>query len=85
MDLISLGLGLGSAVLGGIGGQSQADAQNEAIENQYEYDKDAWHYGKKTIKADYQHNKSSGGWISAMIKESVSGKIKPIYRIGNIT
>lgn len=57
MDLISLGLGLGSAVLGGIGGQSQADAQNEAIENQYEYDKDAWHYGKKTIKADYQHNK----------------------------
>ena len=57
MDLITLGLGLGGAILGGIGGQSQADAQNEAIENQYEYDKDAWHYGKKTIKADYQHNK----------------------------
>jgi hypothetical protein len=57
MDFLTLGLGLGSAVLGGIGGQSQADAQNEAIENQYEYDKDAWHYGKKTIKADYQHNK----------------------------
>jgi hypothetical protein len=30
MDLITLGLGLGSSILGGIGGQSQADAQNEA-------------------------------------------------------
>jgi hypothetical protein len=29
MDLITLGLGLGGAILGGIGGQSQADAQNE--------------------------------------------------------
>ena len=57
MDLLTLGLGLGGAILGGIGGQSQADAQNEMVEDQYEYDMDAWHYGKKTIKADYQHNK----------------------------
>ena len=57
MDFVTLGLGLGSAILGGIGGQSQADAQNEAIENQYEYDMDAWRYGKKAIKADYQHNR----------------------------
>jgi hypothetical protein len=56
MDLISLGLGLGGAVLGGIGGQSQADAQNEAIERQYEYDMTSWRYGKKTTKADYKHN-----------------------------
>jgi hypothetical protein len=56
MDLISLGLGLGSAVLGGIGGQSQADAQNEAIDRQYEYDMTSWRYGKKTTKADYKHN-----------------------------
>ena len=57
MDPFSAILGVGSAILGGIGGQSQADAQNEMVEDQYEYDMDAWHYGKKTIKADYQHNK----------------------------
>jgi hypothetical protein len=56
VDPISLALGLGSSLLGGIGGQAQADAQNEAIENQYDYDMDAWRYGKKTIKADYKHN-----------------------------
>jgi hypothetical protein len=32
MDLISLGLGFGSSILGGIGGQSQADAQNEMVD-----------------------------------------------------
>jgi hypothetical protein len=57
MDLITLGLGLGGAILGGIGGQSQADAQNEAIENQYAYDKKDWQYGKKAITADYKHNR----------------------------
>jgi hypothetical protein len=57
MDLISLGLGFGSSILGGIGGQSQADAQNEMVENQYEYDTDAWRYGKKAIQADYKHNR----------------------------
>jgi hypothetical protein len=57
MDLITLGLGLGSAILGGIGGQSQADAQNEMVERQYDYDTTAWRYGKKTTKADYKHNK----------------------------
>jgi hypothetical protein len=49
-------LGIGSAILGGIGGQSEADAQNEAIERQYDYDRTAWRYGKKTTKADYKHN-----------------------------
>ena len=57
MDPFSAILGVGSAILGGIGGQSQADAQNEAIENQYDYDKDAWRYGKQAIKADYKHNR----------------------------
>ena len=57
MDPFSAILGVGSAILGGIGGQSQADAQNEAIENQYEYDTDAWKYGKQAIKADYKHNR----------------------------
>jgi hypothetical protein len=57
MDLLTLGLGLGGAILGGIGGQSQADAQNEMVERQYDYDTTAWRYGKKTIKDDYKHNK----------------------------
>ena len=57
MDLLTLGLGLGGAILGGIGGQAEADAQNEMVENQYKYDMDSWRYGKKTLKADYQHNK----------------------------
>jgi hypothetical protein len=54
---ISAILGVGSSILGGIGGQSQADAQNEAIENQYAYDKKDWQYGKKAITADYKHNR----------------------------
>jgi hypothetical protein len=57
MDFLTLGLGLGSAILGGIGGQSEADAQNEMVENQYKYDMTSWRYGKKTTKADYKHNK----------------------------
>jgi hypothetical protein len=57
MDPFSAILGIGGAILGGISGQSQADAQNEAIENQYEYDTDAWRYGKKAIQADYKHNR----------------------------
>ena len=57
MDPFSAILGVGSAILGGIGGQAEADAQNEAIENQYEYDTDAWKYGKQAIKADYKHNR----------------------------
>jgi hypothetical protein len=56
MDLITLGLGLGSAVLGGISGQSEADAQNQMVEDQYKYDMTSWRYGKKTTKADYKHN-----------------------------
>ena len=56
MDLLTLGLGLGGAILGGIGGQSQADALNQQIEDQYKYDMTSWRYGKKTIKADYRHN-----------------------------
>ena len=57
MDPFSAILGVGSAILGGVSGQAQADAQNEAIENQYAYDKDAWRYGKKAITADYKHNR----------------------------
>jgi hypothetical protein len=57
MDLISLGLGFANSIFGGISGQSQADAQNEMVENQYAYDKKDWQYGKKAITADYKHNR----------------------------
>jgi hypothetical protein len=52
---ISAILGVGSSILGGISGQSEADAQNEAIERQYKYDMTSWRYGKKSTKADYRH------------------------------
>jgi hypothetical protein len=51
MDLITLGLGLGGAILGGIGGQSQADAQNQMVEDQYKYDMTSWRYGKKSTQS----------------------------------
>lgn len=50
-------LGVGSAILGGIGSQASADAQNEAIERQYKYDTQAWRMGKRRIKADYRHDR----------------------------
>jgi hypothetical protein len=57
MDPITLALGLGSSLLGGIAGQSQADAQNQMVEDQYEYDMTSWRYNKKSTKADYKHGK----------------------------
>jgi hypothetical protein len=50
-------LGIGSAILGGIGSQAAADAQNEAIERQYKYDTQAWRMGKQRIRADYRHDR----------------------------
>lgn len=56
MDLISLGIaGIGS-ILGGLGGQAEADAQNAAIEAQYKQNLQAWRYGTRRIKADYRHS-----------------------------
>ena len=54
MDLITLGLGIGSAVLGGIGRSAETRAQNKAIKAQYKQNKLAWRYGKRSIKADYR-------------------------------
>lgn len=56
MDLISLGIaGIGS-ILGGLGGQAEADAQNAAIEAKYKYDLQGWRYGTRRIMADYRHS-----------------------------
>lgn len=56
MDPFSAILGIGSAIFGGLSGQAEADAQNEAIENQYKYNVQAWNYGKRSTKADWRHS-----------------------------
>ena len=53
MDLFSAILGIGGAVLGGIAGQQQADAQNRATEATYKQNKLNWEYGKKVLDLDY--------------------------------
>ncbi len=45
-----------SALLSGLGGQAEADAQNRAIERQYKYDMQKWRYNKRSINADWRHN-----------------------------
>lgn len=56
MEPISAILGIGSAVMGGLAGQAEADAQNEAIERQHQYNMQSWRYGKKSTMADYRHS-----------------------------
>jgi hypothetical protein len=43
-------LGIGSSIMG-------ANAQNEAIQRQYEYDLQSWQMGKRRLKADWRHQK----------------------------
>jgi hypothetical protein len=52
-----IGLSALSSVLGGMGGQAEADARNEAIRRQYQYDLQSWKYGKKRVRADYRQDK----------------------------
>ena len=56
MDFISAILGIGSAVMGGLGGQAEADAQNAAIEAQHKYNTQAWRYGRRSTMADWRHS-----------------------------
>ena len=53
-SLITTGI---SSIFSGLSGQSEADAQNRAIEAQYGYNLQNWKYGKKRIKADYRQEK----------------------------
>ena len=46
-----------SSILGGLGGQAEANAQNRAQEAQYEQNLQSWQYGKKRTRADYQQNR----------------------------
>lgn len=52
--------GIGSGIFGMASGQSQADAANEAMKRQYQYDLQNWKYGKQRLRADYRHAKK--GW-----------------------
>jgi len=55
MDLISTGLAIGGAILGGIGGQAEADAANDAQRATDKQNRLNWKYGKKTTRLDYRH------------------------------
>lgn len=57
MDPISAILGIGSAVFGGLSGQAEADAQNEAIERQHKYNVQSWRYGKRSTMADWRQSR----------------------------
>jgi len=72
MDLISVGLALGGAILGGIGGQSEADAANEARRATDKQNLLNWRYGKKTTKLDYRHARDQ--WRMNQRNEEVSRK-----------
>ena len=50
-------LGIGSAIMGGIGSSADAAAQNAAMERQYQYNLQSWQYSKKSTRANYKHNK----------------------------
>ena len=72
MDLISAGLALGGAILGGIGGQAEADAANEAQRATDKQNLLNWRYGKKTTKLDYRHARDQ--WRLNRKNEEVSRK-----------
>ena len=72
MDLISAGLALGGAILGGIGGQAEADAANEAQRATDKQNLLNWRYGKKTTKLDYRHERDQ--WRMNQRNEEVSRK-----------
>jgi hypothetical protein len=72
IDPVSLGLAGISSLISGIGGQAEADAQNRAIEAQYQQNLLNWRYGKKTTKLDYRHQKKQ--WRMDQRNEEVARK-----------
>lgn len=53
---LELGVQAASAIAGGLAGQSEADAQNKAMEAQHKYNMQAWRYGKRSTMADWRHS-----------------------------
>ena len=60
------------AILGGISGQSEADAANRAAEAAYKQNLLNWQYGKKTTKLDYRHERAQ--WQMNQRNEEVARK-----------
>ena len=60
------------ALLGGISGQSEADAANRAAEAAYKQNLLNWKYGKKSTKLDYRHERKQ--WRMNQRNEEVSRK-----------
>jgi len=60
------------AILGGISGQSEADAANRATEATYQQNLKNWQYGKKTTRLDYRHERDQ--WQLNKKNEKVSRK-----------
>lgn len=66
--------GIGSGIFGMASGQSQADAANEAMKRQYQYDLQNWKYGKQRLRADYRHARQ--GWRLQQQNEETLGAWK---------
>jgi hypothetical protein len=60
------------ALFGGLAGQAEADAQNRAIEAQYQQNLLNWKYGKKSTKLAYRHERDR--WRMDQRNEEVSRK-----------
>ena len=60
------------SLLGGISGQSEADAANRQAEAAYKQNLLNWKYGKKTTKLDYRHERKQ--WQMNQRNEKVSRK-----------
>ena len=55
--IIPLVMAGASSLLGGLGGQAEANAQNRAQKAQYKQNLQSWKYSKKRIRADYKQER----------------------------
>jgi hypothetical protein len=70
--LATFGIQALSGILGGLSGQSEADAANRATKAAYKQNLLNWRYGKKTTKLDYRHERDQ--WRMNQRNEEVSRK-----------
>ena len=70
--LATFGIAGIQSLLGGLSGQSEADAANRATEAAYKQNLLNWQYGKKTTKLDYRHERAQ--WQMNQRNEEVARK-----------